>query len=371
MSLSSKTPFNSGVDDDTMEAPHVAILTMDFPPAVGGVQQYLYEIGRRIGLCCQVTVVVPGARPNDFQPEAFRMIAVPSSMPWHFLRVLAQKKPDVVVVGHVHPRLLVSAIVARRRYLVIAHGNDFESAQHSWHAPLTNRLLAHACPLITNSQANAQRLQALDLPHPVVIRPGTDPDRFQPPIEPASGPPILLSVGRLVSRKGIDLVLQALPQLLTVAPELQYWVAGNGPELTPLEQMAKNLGVAHAVQFMGTVSDHDLGKLYQSATVFVLPTRTEEGSVEGFGIVYLEASASGLPVIAARSGGAVEAVKDGETGLLVPPDDPVALAQAVERLIQDPGLCRQMGQVGRQWVETEMNWDRAAREFMDVLEQPH
>ena len=101
-----------------------------------------------------------------------------------------------------------------------------------------------------------------------------------------------------------------------------------------------------------------------------MPTRVDsETGPEGFGIVYLEASASGLPVVAARSGGAAEAVIENETGLLVPPDDPAALAQALHRLLIDPEMRQRMGRAGRRWVETEMNWDRVGRQFLSIIDR--
>ncbi len=127
----------------------------------------------------------------------------------------------------------------------------------------------------------------------------------------------------------------------------------------------------HAVRFMDEVSDSDLPETYRRAAVFVMPTRQDyhDGSVEGFGIVYLEASASGLPVVAARSGGAAEAVLENETGLLVPPDDPPALTKALTYLLDDPALRQRMGRAGRLWVEREMNWDRAGRQFLSIMER--
>jgi phosphatidylinositol alpha-1,6-mannosyltransferase len=123
------------------------------------------------------------------------------------------------------------------------------------------------------------------------------------------------------------------------------------------------------VEFVGRVPDDALPDIYRRSDVFVMPAReeTSSASVEGFGIVYLEASASGLPVVAARSGGAEEAVIDGETGFLVPPDDPDALTRVLRKLVLDAECRHSMGQAGRRWVEEEMNWDRAAAEIAFLL----
>lgn len=292
-------------------------------------------------------------------------------MPWHYARVLATLRPHITVVGHAHPRMLLPAVLCRGRFIALAYGNDFEAAQLRWHAPIFNRLLARADSLVTISHANALRLQELGQPPPRILYPGTDPDRFSPPARPDLGPPVLLSVARLVPRKGIDTVLQALPQLLAQSPDLQYWIVGKGPAHASLGRQAQELGLMQAVRFMDEVTDSELPEIYRRATIFVLPARADyhAGSVEGFGIVYLEASASGLPVVAARSGGAAEAVIENETGLLVPPDDPAALGQALQRLLDDPEMRQRMGRAGRRWVEREMNWDRAGHQFLSIIDR--
>ncbi|MDE0142212.1 MAG: glycosyltransferase family 4 protein [Caldilineaceae bacterium] len=354
------------------EGATVALLTMDFPPSVGGVQRFLFELSRRVGRHCRLTVAVPQGDASLFQEEPFSLISLPSSMPWHYARVLATLRPHVTIVGHAHPRMLLpAALLSRKRFIGLALGNDFEVAQRRSHAPIFNRLLASAHPLVTISRANSQRLQYLGLPAPEILYPGTHPDRFTPPAVPPAGPPVLLTVARLVPRKGIDIVLQSLPQLLDKWPHLQYWIVGNGPSRPSLAQMIQKLGVTNAVRFLEEVSDSELPQIYRRATVFVMPVRTDyhDGGVEGFGIVYLEASASGLPVVAARSGGAPEALIENETGLIVPPDDPAALTQALIRLLEDPDLRQRMGRAGRRWVETEMNWDRVGRQFLSIIER--
>ena len=345
----------------------VALLTLDFPPGVGGVQRYLFEVAQGLAATDDVVVVTPtnGALPAA---SSFRRLHLASAGVAAWVRALRSERCTHVVVGHAHPRLLLAAALARRgRYACIAHGNDYLAAQGYWHKPLFNRLLGAARPLITVSDANAQRLQKLGLSAPLVIRPGTDPQRFMPAATERGGAPVLLTIARLITRKGIDLVLRTLPALLVEFPALRYHVAGAGPEQSPLEALATSLNIAHAVRFLGAVTDDEIPVLYRSADIFVLPTRDEGVSVEGFGIAYLEASASGLPVVAARSGGAVDAVRDGESGLLVPPDDPGALTEALRNLLRDPLLRAGIGQNGRRWIEEEMNWARVTRELAAAL----
>jgi phosphatidylinositol alpha-1,6-mannosyltransferase len=357
----------------------IAVLTLDFPPEIGGVQTYLYETMRRLGRAHQVTVVTPvaGELPADVP---LRKVIVAEGKALRFWQALRAIRPDLVIVGHAHPQLLLPAALYERYetftpFATVTYGNDYLAAQQRWHRRLFNRLLSRSRPLITITQANAIRLQNLGLPWPHIIYPGADPTRFTPPsgireTDLTAWPPILLTAGRLVARKGIDTVLYALPALLASFPEIKYHVAGDGPDGPRLQAITQELGLENVVTFLGQVNDAQLLAAYQRAHLFVMPAREEvqSASLEGFGIVYLEASACALPVIAGRSGGAVEAVRDGETGYLVEPQNPEALAKIVCALLQNAELRRQIGQNGRRWVETAMNWDRAGQEFAGALQ---
>jgi phosphatidylinositol alpha-1,6-mannosyltransferase len=284
------------------------------------------------------------------------------------LRALRSER---LLVGHVHPRLLAAAwAAAPGKVLALAHGDDFLAARRRWHWPLTHRLLQTADPVVCHAQPLADRLAGMGLPAPVVIRPGVDPQRFSPPVRAPSGPLTMLTVGRLVARKGHDTVLLALSRLRPAFPELRYWIAGEGPHRAQLERLVKQLVLGEAVQFLGRVPPAELPALYRKAHLFVMPAREDPAAatIEGFGLVYLEASASGLAVVAAQSGGAPEAVRHEQTGVLVPPGDPLALAGALASLLGDPSRRRALGQGGRRWVESEMNWSRVAADWLRVLD---
>ncbi len=348
----------------------ISLLTLNFPPEIGGVQTYLYETMQRIALQNNVTIITP-AKGSLPKTSSFTKVEISKGKAHLFWQSLRHHKPHKILLGHAHPQLLLPAMLySKNNYATIVHGNDYLAAQHRWHRPIFNWLLAHSQHVIVNSQANATRLTQLGIHNPIVIYPGADIQRYHPADRENKRPFTLLTLGRLVPRKGIDIVLRTLPRLLAVCPNLRYLVAGNGPDQTRLEQLAMNLNVAHAVEFLGRIPEDKLPKLYQTADVFVMPAReiAEAGSVEGFGIVYLEASASGLPVVAGHSGGAVEAVRPSKTGLLVDPTDEAELANVLLRLLQDEPWRHQLGQNGRHWVETEMNWDRAAQQLAETLQ---
>ncbi|HIP70321.1 MAG TPA: glycosyltransferase, partial [Anaerolineae bacterium] len=254
----------------------LAILTLDFKPDFGGVQEYLYQISQRLSSYCEVTVITPrkGTLPSNIR---FQRTTVPSASPQHFWQALRKIQPTHVLVGHAHPRLMIAARFYGR-YATMTHGNDYLTAQKRWHHFLFNKLMAHSSPLLTNSKANAQRLTKIGLPTPTIISPGTDPAQFSPANTPK--PPKvanLLTIGRLVPRKGIDTVLQALPSLLNAFPRIRYQIGGDGPDRIRLEQLAATLKLENIVSFLGKIPSESLPDVYRQAHIFVMPTREEAG----------------------------------------------------------------------------------------------
>ena len=298
----------------------------------------------------------------------FNRILLPSKNILTASIALRSARPSRILLGHAHPRLLMSTILAGYfHYGTIAHGSDFLAAQNKWHGPLFNVLLRKSRPLITHSQPIADRLKSLGVCEPVVIHPGVDRFRFKPSETTRHSKPVILTVGRLVARKGIDTVIRSIPNLLSELPDLEYRIGGEGPDRPHLEKLASELGIRHAVSFLGRVEEEALPGLYRDADIFVMPVREDQASIEGFGMVFLEASASGLPVIAGRSGGAVEAVRDGETGILIEPDNVDQLAAAILELFINKEKRIRLGNAGRIWVETEMNWDQTAARIAAAL----
>ncbi len=257
---------------------------------------------------------------------------------------------------------LVACLLPLRsmRYVCWAHGEDLAAAltsrEHAW---LARRVCRNASTMIANSNFTAGLIGSLGVPaHRVrTIYPGVDVDRFRPDVDAAaarqpfsSDGPILLSVGRLQRRKGHDLVIEAIALLKDEFPGLQYLIAGDGQERARLEELARAHGVQQQVRFLGGVSDDLLPGLYAACDMFLMPTRRDASDVEGFGIVFLEAAATGKPSIGGRNGGVPEAVADGETGLLVEGTNSGELANAIRTLARSPTLRATMGAAGRRRV---------------------
>jgi phosphatidylinositol alpha-1,6-mannosyltransferase len=233
------------------------------------------------------------------------------------------------------------------------------------------RIGAHADVVTYLGEYTRARL-ARAIPQDKLVRlaPGVDTGLFHPGAAKAelglAGRPVVACVSRLVPRKGQDRLIRAWPEVLGAVPDAVLLLVGGGPHRRALEKLA---GGHPSIVFTGTVPAADLPGYYAAADVFAMPCRTRWGGidVEGLGIVFLEAAATGLPVVAGRSGGAPEAVRDGETGLVVDGADPAPAARAVVELLTRPEQARKMGETGRDWVVGEWSWDRVAARFHALL----
>jgi phosphatidylinositol alpha-1,6-mannosyltransferase len=270
---------------------------------------------------------------------------------------------------------------------VLLHGGDLLILQHQVHQSMLKRrtaraLLSSAAVLVANSrwtrdccltllseleiEPAERQVQVVPLgADHVFFRPGADTsavrERYQ--LEPGRW---LLSVARLSRHKGIDTALKALSALRERYPDLRYAVVGAGEELDSLERQAVQLGIGDRVRFLTEVPDRDLPAIYNCAEVYLGVSRLMEQRVEGFGISIVEASACGIPVVAGRSGGIPEAVREGETGLLVDAERADAVSDALRTLLDDSGLRARLGAAGRRAAETYYNWDRVAADLARI-----
>ncbi|HEX5597276.1 MAG TPA: glycosyltransferase family 4 protein, partial [Micromonosporaceae bacterium] len=209
------------------------------------------------------------------------------------------------------------------------------------------------------------------------LAPGVDVDTYHPDANGAevrarhglSDRPVVVCVSRLVPRKGQDALIRALPVIRRRVSDAALLIVGGGPYRRALENLARQAGVESHVVFTGSVPAEELPAHYAAGDVYAMPCRTRNGGldVEGLGIVYLEASATGLPVVAGDSGGAPDAVRDGETGYVVGGRDLDQVADRVATLLADRDLARRMGAAGRAWVEDEWRWETQAQRMAALL----
>jgi phosphatidylinositol alpha-1,6-mannosyltransferase len=277
------------------------------------------------------------------------------------------------------------------KYGVFVHGGDLLKELHAIHHSRLARktakaLLGSAAAVVANSQWTREQAQkvlrelGLDpLAESVRLVPlGTDPEQFRPGIDThavrtrygVNGGAWVLTVARLEAYKGVDMALRAVAQCRSDGVDVNYLVVGTGKKRKEYQRLAEELKIAAHVRFVGNVPEAELPAVFNIASAYVGVSRRADGSrVEGFGVALAEASACGLPVIAGQSGGLAEAVHDGETGLVVNPDDPDAVATALKRLVSDQLFARRLGQAGRKAIETYYNWDRVIRDLLDIESQ--
>lgn len=375
-------------------------LTQDFPPDRGGIARVYAELCTRIPRVEVSTVAGNDACIDNLPIHRMSFPFRGAHRPANILRWTRWAGDHVrthgislLHVGNIRPAGYVAAMLRRQLgipYIVYVHGKDLlkerRKGTNRWIVRAgTREILGNAAAIVANSTATAQL--ACDIlsglgrsnacPRVHVVHPGADPSRFKPDTDGAAAwrrqvageGPLLLSVARLVQRKGIDTVIEALPTILASHPTTTYAVVGTGPDLARLEALARTTGVTDHVRFVGDIEDDQLPACYAAADLFLLPTREIplEDEVEGFGIAYVEAAASGVPSIACGTGGVADAVRDGVTGLLVPPDSPASVADAAIRLLSDPVLRTRLGAQARAAVERDLNWDRAAAEVTSIV----
>jgi phosphatidylinositol alpha-1,6-mannosyltransferase len=356
------------------------LVTNDFPPKVGGIQSYLHELWRRLPPD-QVTVLTgeqPGAVTFD-AAQAFRVVrhGGPVQWPTPALRrridaLAAEVGAQVVFLDPVLPLGLVGPQLRGRPYVVVLHGAEVTVPAHlPGTRALVRRVLSHAAGVLaagTYPAAQARRLRP-DLAG-LVVPPGVDVERFTPCPDPSvraalrrryglhPDRPTVVGVSRLVPRKGFDVLIDAVAML---PADAQLLIAGDGRDRRRLEQRAARHGLGARTRFLGRVPDAELPDVYRAGDVFAMLCRDRWFGLEaeGFGIVFLEAAACGLPVIAGRSGGSHEAVRDGETGFVIDPDDVAGVHQHLDRLLHEPGLAPRMGAAARRHAEA-FTYDRLA-----------
>lgn len=370
----------------------ILIVTQDFFPETGGIQAYMLELARHFrARGHHVGVICPGRAdaPSPFPPDVeVTRIAIHSS--WLFLPLmlrlrglLRKARPDVVVYAQWQsslPELLLPRARRRHRSLCLAHGRELlTSVLRPFHGPLCRAAFRRADVAIPVSSAIEAMLRRIGRPtgRVVVVHPGVDAARFRPAEASARAEvraryglgeaPVILSIARMVPRKGFDLLIRAMARVLARRPDARLVLGGEGPEEPGLRVLARTLNVEHAVLFIGRIPGEALVAHYGMADVFAMPSRQGPRDVEGFGIVLVEAGACEVPVVATRTGGIVDAVADGVTGLLVAQEDEAALAAAILRLLDDPAEAARMGARARERILAGLTWEATGDRFLDLM----
>lgn len=366
-------------------------VTNDFPPKIGGIQTMLWELWRRLDPTSFVVLTTPHPDAAAWDAEQpFRVVRTAEKvlLPTRRLAakidgLAAEIGADTIVLDPALPVGLVGRRLRSAPYGVVLHGAEVTVPGR---LPVTNRLLrrvlqgaglvvaAGGYPLAEGERAVGGALPS------VIVPPGVDTDRFVPLSSadrraareqlglPADGR-LVVSVSRLVPRKGMDVLIKATALLAPSRPDLTLAIAGAGRDHDRLDRLIRRTGAP--AKLLGRVAHDDLPRLYGCGDVFAMLCRNRWFGLEqeGFGIVFVEAAAAGVPQVAGDSGGAAEAVVDGETGLVVRrPGDPTAVADALARLLDDPDRRERMAVAGRERAVAELSYDVLAERLGRALE---
>jgi phosphatidyl-myo-inositol dimannoside synthase len=383
---------------------HDLLFAYEFPPMVGGIARWMAALARLSppGTLTVSTGTLPGAHEVDAQlPNPVDRVAVHSErlrtvqglVRWagRGARLASEPSARFAWCDTVRPAGYVAHHAWWRcglPYGIIIHGNDVLTLRRKVRRStlkrrIMRRVLAAAAVYVANSHWTAAECRALlhelgleEAEDGVQVVPlGTDPLHWRPDAVAAEAfrrrrqlpaGRWLLTVARLVPYKGIDTAVRVLATLVPSHPDLYYAVIGRGPQQYALRVLADELGVGHRVHLLTDVADDELPGALSLADVYVGLSRQTPVDIEGFGLSFLEASATGRPVVAGASGGIPDAVVDGETGLLVDPVDVGEAAEAVRRLLADPDLARRMGRAGRERVLQQFTWQRVIDDLRTI-----
>ena len=366
------------------------LITNDFPPKVGGIQSYLWELWRRLPVANFYVYTTPFPGDREFDSEQpFRTVRSTNKvlLPTPNINRNAQKlrkdiEAELIVWDPAFP-LGVVAPRSRTPYALVIHGAELAIPGK---IPIVKSFLANTLKKASlvicagNYPAEeAERIAKQRLPL-AIIPPGVDVEKFHPAtplekekirkdLEIPNTSPVLLTLTRLVPRKGVDILIKAVKILKKDYPELLLLIAGSGRDLQRLKGLAKDS--KESIRFLGEISEAGLPDLYRASDIFCMPCRSRWGGLEqeGFGIVFLEAAASGIPQIAGKSGGSADAVLNNETGLVIDnPKDPGQLAQSIETLLKDSEKLTRMGLDARKRTENHFSYDQLSKSLIEALD---
>ena len=370
------------------------VITNDFPPRPGGIQTFGYEIVRRFDPE-SVTVLTSnweGAAEFDAAQD-FKIVRantqtlVPSKSTLSMAReIVVAENITRVLFGAAAPLGLLASPLRKlgvTNIVGMTQGHETGWAMTPGTRQALRKIGNNTDYLTYISEYTHKKIAKALSPSAAArmrrIVPGVNATEFSP-ANLSSGNqlrtelgwtdrPVIVCVSRLMARKGQDELIRALPKIHQTAPNASLIIVGDGPYRKDLERLVKKLGLENFVHLTGKVSQTELSKWYAAGDIFAMPCRTRMGGwdVEGLGIVFLEGSATGLPVIVGDSGGAVDAVIDGETGYLVDGTNTAEIADRIAYLFANPDVAKKMGEAGRNWVTQEWTWDQNFKKLDGLL----
>ncbi|WP_440998694.1 glycosyltransferase family 4 protein [Fodinibius sp. SL11] len=374
---------------------NLLLVTQDFPPKTGGIETYSFELAKRFNGHVEKFGVIAPSHPkasvidNSVPFEVFRVpikdSLLPLAAPVVLLQVIGNNRFDTVF--HAQWQTVIASILTKKligypsKIYVAAHARELLIEPFAGQAGLISKqlhkfrkkLLAMVDGFFPVSHYTSDLLKSEGVADEKinVVNNGTDPQFFSPRDTQnlaeklgVTDKKVIFSVCRLVPRKGMDLVLRSLKEIVKKDSNVIYLVGGSGPDATRLKELCSLFDLQDHVKFLGRLPEAELPHYYSLADVFVMPAKNDPPDVEGFGIVFLEANACETPVIGSKTGGIPDAIVDGQTGLLIAENNIEELSEAMWKMITDSDMARRMGKVGRERILSEINWDTSAQRIL-------
>lgn len=368
----------------------VLVVTNDLPPRVGGIQHYVDQLCRGL-VASGDQVVVHGSRssgweefdaaaPYDVVREPTEVLLPTPRVLRHATTLVRRTAADVVVFGAAFPLGLLGPSLLRRcdvPYVGFTHGLEVSAARTPGAGPLLRRIGKQAAAITFVSEWCEELLRPAFGPGPryEMLPPAVDPEQYHARVSGEAvrrrhgleGAPVVVCVSRMVERKGQDQLIRALPELRSRVPGTRLLLVGDGPYRRTLQALALGHGVEDEVVFTGEVPDEELPQHFAAGDVFAMPCRERRGGreVEAFGIVFLQAQAVGVPVVAGDVGGVSDAVAGG--GALVDGEDLDAVTDAVAALLEDREAAADLGAAAALRVATEATWEHRTKHLREIL----
>jgi phosphatidyl-myo-inositol dimannoside synthase len=358
------------------------LLTHEYYPYHGGIARYCYNLFERLPSIRYV--VVTDQKINDRRVPVIRKRLISTFMRPSWLKgvsvikkIVKEQGIECILTPNILPLGNIAQSVSRQLkipYVISLHGLDINLGLANKKA-MTVSILKGAKHIIVNSKATKMTVDGLKLDTPVsVITPYLDEEKLTVDSTTAASllrrygkKKIILTVGRLVKRKGQDTIIKVMPDVLRKVPDAHYCVVGNGPEKAYLEQCITQHHVEKSVDIITDVPDSKLGAYYEHASLFAMPTRAIGTDTEGFGIVFLEAAHFGLPIISGRSAGETEAIGGDDCGVFVDGENLEHITEAIIHLLQDRELAQFLGRNTKQHLRTIPTWKDHAKVLESIL----
>jgi phosphatidylinositol alpha-1,6-mannosyltransferase len=374
------------------------LITFDFPPIVSGISTVFYHIWKYLPTdkCLTLAPRVKGCFEFDRKNKIKvfrRYFPLGNNILKKFLRtfllyahtfqIVRKEKINLLVCG----QPMISGFIGlifKKQYKIPYHvwvygGEIIKFEGNKLLLRILRSILDNADKIITNSSYTTARFLGFGVEDEKLIKvsPAVDINSFRPDIDvnyltkqyKLKNKKVIMTVGRLVSRKGNDMVIRSLKKVIEKIPDIRYVIIGEGPEKRRLQSLAHELKLEDYIVFTGFVSDEDLPKYYNLCDLYVLPNRETDDfdTIEGFGITFIEAGACGKPVIGGKSGGAFESVLNGVTGVLIDSQDTEMLASKIIEILSDKKLAEKLGTQGRERVLEEFSWEMKGKIVKNLL----